>query len=245
VDARSVLILLRDGDVLVVAAHAGHAVDTHGVGVPSEESTFGQVMQRRRPERIHDVARRVGIAPRELGVADARSALLVPLVFRDQAVGVLAAFDRGDDGAAFTEHDDQVLRAFATGAATAVATAKSVPDDRLRHSLAAAEAERRRWARELHDDTLHGLGGLRILLASALRQGDPDKTEAAVREAIGHIERENENLRAIVTELRPAALDAFGLRAALGVSSRGTALVATSRSSRTSRCHSRRARDRA
>ena len=46
-------------------------------------------------------------------------------------------------------------------------TAKSVEQDRLRQSINASEQERRRWARELHDETLQGLGGLRILLSSA------------------------------------------------------------------------------
>ena len=41
---------------------------------------------------------------------------------------------------------------------------------RLRDTLAAAEQERRRWARELHDETLQGLGGLQVLLSSAPRR---------------------------------------------------------------------------
>ena len=36
-----------------------------------------------------------------------------------------------------------------------------------------------------------------------------------MREAVEHIEREIENLRAIITELRPAALDELGLRTAI------------------------------
>lgn len=215
VEARSVIILLRDGDEMLVAAHAGYAADMDGARVPIGQSISGQVMERRRAERITDIAHRVAIAPHELGVADARSALLVPLVFRDRAVGVLAAFDRGEDGDAFTAEDEQVLHSFAAGAATAVATAQTMQDDRLRHSLAAAEAERGRWARELHDETLQGFAALRILLTSALRQREPEATEAAVREAIAQIERETDNLRAIVTDLRPAALDQFGLSAAL------------------------------
>ena len=72
----------------------------------------------------------------------------------------------------FSEDDEQLLRTFAASAATAVALAQSVQADRLRSSLAAADAERRRWARELHDETLQGLGGLRLLLSSAPRRGD-------------------------------------------------------------------------
>jgi GAF domain-containing protein len=142
VDARSVIILLREGDELVVAARAGHAVDTGGP-LPLEESTTVQVMQRRRAERIGDVASRVGLVPRELGVADARSALLVPLVFRDESLGVLAAFDRGENGRAFLEEDEEVLRAFAAGAATAVATGKVVSALRGEDDASAGQAANR------------------------------------------------------------------------------------------------------
>ena len=41
--------------------------------------------------------------------------------------------------------------------------AQSVQAERLRITQAAADAERTRWARELHDETLQGLGGLRVL----------------------------------------------------------------------------------
>ncbi len=108
-----------------------------------------------------------------------------------------------------------MLRTFAASAATAVALAQSVQADRLRSSLAAADAERRRWARELHDETLQSLGGLRVLLSSALRRDDLPSAQEAMREAVGHIEQEIDNLRAIITELRPAALDELGLRTAI------------------------------
>jgi signal transduction histidine kinase len=215
VDARSVVIMRRDGDELVVQASAGHVREARGVRLPIADSTSGQVLEHRRPERITDVAARLRIAPSEFGVPDAQTALLVPMVYRDQAVGVLAAFDRGEDGEVFTEDDEQLLRTFAASAATAIALAESVQADRLRSSLDAADAERRRWARELHDETLQGLGGLRLLLSSALRLGDPDRGQEAMREAVMHIEREIENLRAIITELRPAALDELGLRPAI------------------------------
>ena len=146
---------------------------------------------------------------------DPRRALLVPMIYRDEALGVLAAFDRNEDEAAFTEDDEQLLQTFAASAATAVALAQGVRSERLRSSLAAADAERGRWARELHDETLQGLGGLRVLLSSALRRKDEQHTEQALREAVGHIEREIENLRAVITELRPAALDELGLEPAI------------------------------
>ena len=215
VEARSLVIMLRDGQELVVRASAGHIREVQGVRLPIAASTSGQVLEHRRPERITDVATRMQNAPSEFGVSDAHTALLVPMVYRGVALGVLAAFDRGEDGDVFGEDDEQMLRTFAASAATAVAMAQSVQADRLRSSLAAADAERRHWARELHDETLQGLGGLSVLLSSALRREDPALAQEAMREAVEHIEREIGNLRAIITELRPAALDELGLRTAI------------------------------
>jgi signal transduction histidine kinase len=93
--------------------------------------------------------------------------------------------------------------------------AQSVESDRVRSLIAAADAERSRWARELHDETLQGLGALRLLLAAARRRGDAKQTALAVDEAIEYIEQEIENLHAIISDLRPAALDELGLRPAL------------------------------
>ncbi len=173
------------------------------------------MLERRRPERITDVATRLGIAPRQFGVADPQTALLVPLLHRGYGLGVLAAFDRGEEGSVFSEEDEQTLRTFAASAATAVALAQSVQADRLRSSLAAADAERRHWARELHDETLQGLGALRLLLSAARRRDDLAQAQTAMDEAVEHIEREIASLRAIITELRPAALDELGLRTAI------------------------------
>jgi signal transduction histidine kinase len=222
VEARSLVIMLRDGQELVVRASAGDIREMQGLRLPIAESTSGQVLKHRRPERITDLAARLRTAPNEFGVPDAHTALLVPMVYRGEALGVLAAFDRGEGGDVFGEggdvfgeDDEQMLRTFAVSAATAVAMAQSVQADRLRSSLAAADAERRHWARELHDETLQGLGGLRVLLSSALRRDDPLLAQEAMREAVEHLEQEIGNLRAIITELRPAALDELGLRTAI------------------------------
>lgn len=215
VGARSLAIMLREGRELVVHASAGHARGMDGMRLAIAGSTSGEVLERRRPERIADVAARLRLSPSEFGVPDAKSALLAPMVYRGQALGVLAAFDRGEGASAFGEDDEQTLKTFAASAATAVALAQSVRSDRLRSSLAAADAERGRWARELHDETLQGLGGLRLLIASGMRCEDLPGARVVMRETIEHVEREISNLRTIITDLRPAALDELGLRAAI------------------------------
>jgi signal transduction histidine kinase len=104
---------------------------------------------------------------------------------------------------------------FAASAATAVATAQTVQADRLRHSLEAAEAERKHWARELHDETLQALGGFKVLASAARRGEDSSQMRDALDQLVSGLDDEIENLHAIISELRPAALDDLGLRPAI------------------------------
>jgi two-component system, NarL family, sensor histidine kinase DevS len=85
---------------------------------------------------------------------------------------------------------------------------------RLRRAIDAGEEERRRWARELHDETLQGLGAVRVVLAHG-RRGDPVRLLAAVGEAIGLVDQEIDGLRSFIRELRPASLDELGPRPAI------------------------------
>jgi len=216
VDARAMVILLREGDEMEVAACAGEAEPgVVGRRIPIEGSTSGEILRGARPERIRDVASRLRISSDRLGVSDAHTALLVPLEFRSRALGVLVAFDRIGAEQEFGAEQEALLQSFAASAATAVATAQTVEHERMRGTMAAAEQERRRWARELHDETLQGLAGFQVLLSSALRRSDAESLERAVRTAVEQIGTEIEKLRMLITELRPAALDELGLQPAI------------------------------
>jgi signal transduction histidine kinase len=90
-----------------------------------------------------------------------------------------------------------------------------VAAERLRLSIDAAEQARARWARELHDQTLQGLAGARMVLAAGLARDDPDALRRAAETADSHIGAEARSLRDLITELRPAALDDLGLGPAI------------------------------
>ena len=200
VGARDVVIALLDGDELEVAAVAGEMpAGTRGRRLQSSGTALGDVVRNRRPQRTR--------AGRELGLDADSEALLVPLDFRGRALGVLAAL--GPD--AFDAEDERLMLAFAASAATAVSTAQTVEHDRLRHALRAAEEERGRWARELHDETLQGLAALRVGLSAAAREPDAEALREHVRAAVEQIASEIQNLRGIISDLRPAALDQLGL----------------------------------
>src|SRR6185312_5790151 len=140
IDARSIVIMLREGDELVVAASAGHADGDRGRRLPIAGSSSGQVLEGGRPERVADASSHLKVGPGEQGVPDARSALLVPMLHRRVGLGVLAAFDKGAELAPFNSEDEQLLRTFAASAAQAVALNRSVEADRLRSTIAASDA---------------------------------------------------------------------------------------------------------
>ncbi len=197
--AGSLLVLLRDGERYEVVAAAGECGSapvgrylTIGAGEPAEALS----------------------AVRGLGI-EARAALLAPLRFRGKPLGAIVALDRIEEGPNFYAEDERLLIAAAASAASAVATVISATEERLRLSLTAAERERARWARELHDSILQGLASRRVLLSSELKRGAGPGLEAAVAEALEDMGRDIDELRSLITELRPATLDQLGLSAAL------------------------------
>ena len=169
VEARSLLILLEERGELRVAAAAGEFDLDAELRLPVAGSAPGQVLEARRAARLRDLGANLMSQPRSQGTGAA--ALLVPLVFRGQALGVLVALDPLGEDTEFSGESERVLGSFAASAATAVATAQSVAEDKIRYSIDAAERERGRWARELHDEALQSMGGLRVLLSTARRGG--------------------------------------------------------------------------
>ena len=212
IDARAAEIALLDGDELVIAAVAGEGIErVRGLRIAVEGTLAGVALRSGQLERIQEIPPQT-FAYRELG---ARSALVTPMSFRDRPVGFLIVFDRLRGDRPFNEEDERLLEAFAASAAIAVATAQHAGDEALRRSLEASERERSRWARELHDETLQQLAALRVLLAGARRSGDRERLETAVGEAIEHLKTGIGDLRSLITDLRPAALDEFGIEPAL------------------------------
>jgi signal transduction histidine kinase len=145
-----------------------------------------------------------------------RPSLWVPLLSHDRAIGVLAAFESLEttDGE-FTHGDLRLAEIFAARASLAAELSERVAADAVRRVVSAQEAERRRLARELHDETGQALTTMLMQLKS-LEERSPDvpiRTQlAALRETVVDTLR---GVRRIVVELRPKALDDLGLVPAL------------------------------
>jgi transcriptional regulator with GAF, ATPase, and Fis domain len=205
VDAGSVAVMLREGSDLLWSASAGYLpAEIRGTRLSIAASTYGQVLERRLPERLVEAGARLGIPPREDAVPEVHSALLLPMCHGHEALGLLAAFDPREPGHSLSTRDEQTLGTLAASATTAVMLARSA---QLCPSQLSAEHDRRRWARELHEDALQAFGGLRVVLREALHTHDLQAARAGIRDAVAQVEQERENLRAIATELHRAALD--------------------------------------
>lgn len=194
---------------------------THGIDsrtrrtigdLPRGRGVLGVLIDDPRPLRLDDVSD----DPRSFGFPEShppmRSFLGVPVMIRGQAFGNLYLTEK-ESGGPFTEADEESAVVLADWAAIAVANARSVESLRLRQSIESAERERRYWARELHDETLQGLGAVRLQLASMLRTGEAK--EETITDAIGQLGDEIKRLRGLITDLRPDSLDRIGLGAAL------------------------------
>jgi signal transduction histidine kinase len=220
INVRLVLIALpepgRGG--LRVAAVDGEGSDAYGlVGMELELGTSktGRVLQRGRSERVDSVLDDPEIdqqAARRMGV---RSALYVPLVVQARPIGVVIAHDKLGATPSFTDDDVRLTESLATRAAIAVDLSLRVSRDAVRRVVEAQELERARLARELHDETGQALTSILLGLKSLEDQVDSDEGRSAATELRDLVVSTLQDVRRLAVELRPAALDDFGLVPAL------------------------------
>lgn len=209
-DADSVLVVIEESGELRVAATAGSGAVRLRV-IPIEGTALGELHRAGKPVALEKPRGREALWLHELGL-EARSALSEPLPMHELGAGFVVALR--SDGS-FREPDKRALAAFAESVARRLAVERSVEIERLRYGMEARERERTRWAREIHDETVQGLGALRLKLASAHEQSSEEELSEAVEEVLEGLGREIEGLRHMITELRPAALDDLGLEAAV------------------------------
>jgi signal transduction histidine kinase len=216
IGARLVAIALPAGDVLRVAAVDGQgADDLAAIASLARDSKTGRVLERGRSERVdslledpevdQDVARRLG----------ATTGLYVPLVVRDRAIGVLVAHDKVGRDPRFGSADLRLAEQFALRASIAVDLSRRVARDALRRVVEGQELERRRLARELHDETGQALTSILLGLRAVEDATAPDEASRAVTELRELVVATLQDVRALAVQLRPKALDDFGLVAAL------------------------------
>jgi signal transduction histidine kinase len=213
--ADSVTIALPHADGLRIEAAAGPgAEDVVGIPIPARSKTM-RVLERKQSERIDSVIDDPEIDQETARRLQMRTALYVPLVLRGEAIGVITAQDKEGADPRFSAEDVRLAEVFAQRATVAVDLSRRVARDALRRVVAAQEQERRRLARELHDETGQALTSILLGLRTVEEAGGEEEVRAAVAEVRELVRSTLQDVRRLAVELRPKALDDFGLVAAL------------------------------
>jgi signal transduction histidine kinase len=217
VDARIVLIALPelDGTLRVAAAEGEGTFGLHGMPLEHGASKAGRILDRGRSERVDSVLEDPEIdqaAARRLGV---HTGLYVPLLVQGRSIGVVIAHDKAGTNPRFSDDDLRLAETLAGRAAVAVDLTERVSRDAVRRVVEAQELERKRVARELHDETGQALTSILLGLKSIERHLATNEGRAALTALRDQVAATLQDVRRLARELRPAALDDFGLVPAL------------------------------
>jgi two-component system, NarL family, sensor histidine kinase DevS len=216
-EARVVALALPVGiDELRFAAIAGAgAEELLGTTISRSKSKSGAVIERRRSERIDSVLDDPEVHQEVSRQLAARTGMWVPLIARNQAIGVLEIHDKEGPDPRFSHDDFRMAETFAARAAVAVELSQRVARDAVRRVVQAQELERRRLARELHDETGQALTSILLGLKPLEEALADHPARAALAELREHVVSALQDVRRLAVELRPAVLDDFGLVPAL------------------------------
>jgi signal transduction histidine kinase len=213
-DARVVMIGRPsvDGTSLAVESASGESsAQLLGFRFELARSKTGRTLTRRRSERVDSLIDDPEVDQTVPRLVDASSGLFVPLVVRQKAIGIIVAYDKRGPDPRFTDGDLRIAEAFANRAAVAVELADRIGRESVRALLEGQETERARLARELHDETGQALASILLGLKSLEHEVGREplvQLRELVASALGDVRR-------LTVELRPPALDDFGLQAAL------------------------------
>jgi signal transduction histidine kinase len=181
--------------------------------LPRTHGLLGAMLDTDRPYRTEDIKQ----DPRFRGWwpsahPQMASFLGVPIRSRDGVLGALYLTDKEDEPG-FTEEDERLIQMLAAHAAIAIENARLYERGR---ELSFVE-ERNRLARDLHDSVVQKLFGIVLAAQSAatLFDRDQDSARAQVEKLQELTQDAIQELRSLIFQLRPAAVESDGLAAAL------------------------------
>jgi len=192
------------------------------------EGVAGRVAQTGEPAVLEDISKEPQTAyPDLVSTEGLKGFVSVPLKAKDRVVGVMnvAAHTPGQ----FSAEDMYLLNSIGCQLGTAIEQARlyhrlELGRERyqtlLQHALTAQEDERKRLARELHDETSQALTSLVLNLQAVITKAETDGIVDA--DFIGKLRKiqslavytQNEIVK-LMKELRPTLLDELGLPAAI------------------------------
>jgi signal transduction histidine kinase len=226
VSAASVSLYDEKLDALRLVSHCGLPDDFGEQTEALEWSRYTYRLKAGETVIVPEVREEPGLSVAALYAAlDIRSLVKTPMVHEGHLLGTLCVFARGEVRH-FSEGELAFLRALADQAAQAIANARlyeALQEEQRAHSqlldktITAQEDERKRIARELHDQTSQDLAALMLSLdtcALGVAMGRPG-LEEHLQTAKSIAESMLENTRRLINDLRPSLLDDLGLAAAI------------------------------
>jgi signal transduction histidine kinase len=217
--ARLALVALPEpgGELRIAAVDGEPATGATVVGdlLLRARSKSGRVLERGHSARVDSVLDDPEVDQEEARRLGIRTGIYVPLIVRGRPIGIVAVHDGlGPDGR-FSDEDLRLTEIFAARAAVAVDLSERVARDTVRRVIAAQELERRRLARELHDETGQALTSILLGLKAIRAAASPEEAEQAEESLRELVVQALQDVRSLAVELRPTALDDFGLVPAL------------------------------
>ncbi|MDH6134323.1 signal transduction histidine kinase [Kitasatospora sp. MAA4] len=178
--------------------------------LPRQHGVLATMLHELEPTRLADVRKAPAFGGWPEAHPDMSDFLGMPIVDDEEILG--AIFLANKDGG-FTDYDEALLRILAAHASIALRNAQLY--ERSRELTLAGE--RARIAHDLHDAVAQKLFSLRLTAkaAATLVDRDPVRARAELAEVARLAAEAADELRAVVVELRPAALDEDGLVATL------------------------------
>ncbi|MDX1449100.1 MAG: GAF domain-containing protein, partial [Acidimicrobiia bacterium] len=202
--------------------------------IPLRPNVFANAVLENRPVRSEDATadpRKVG---QPAGHPLVTTFLGVPLRLNDEPIGMIGVANRPEP---YTDDHERLLLTYAGQVAIVIDNARlyerleranedlaRIVDDRtaelarvLTETVDAQELERNRIARDLHDGVNQLLIGAMLELTSGRRRmerGSPDQAQAALDATQELLRRVESEIRRVVHDLHPQALEGLGLAAA-------------------------------
>ena len=195
--------------------------------LPRQHGILAAMLQEAKIERLADVRKDPRFEGWPSAHPDMSDFLGLPIRDGEEVIGALFLANKlrpvggnphppcpkAEGSCGFTEEDEELLAILAQHAAIALTNARLYERSR---ELTIAE-ERSRLAHELHDAVSQKLFSLRLTAqaAAALVDRDPSRAKGELQQVAVLAAEAADELRAVVVELRPAALDEDGLAATL------------------------------
>jgi len=220
-------ILLLDEQTQTLSYHVHQGLSTRYVNevrLRLGEGVAGRVAQSGKSILLEDMSADPRVANPDLVSTEGLKAFIsVPLRAKDKVLGVINVASRMPRS--FTTNDMHLLHSIGDQLGVAVEQARLYTRLRnareryrqlTRQTLVAQEEERRRIARELHDETSQALSGLALQLQALVDTAEMSDNQdagfiAGLKKVQSLIVEVHGEINRLIADLRPALLDTLGL----------------------------------